>query len=329
MTRAWQVHEYGEPGSVLTLGNVPDLNPGDGQVRVRVAATSCNFADVLLCRGQYQHKPVPPFTPGLEVCGIIDGIGEGVDPTLLGTRIVGQPILPHGGFAETALMNAADTYSVPGLIDDSTAATLHLTYLTAFLGLHRRAAMRAGDTVVVTAAAGGVGSAAVQIARAAGARVIGIVSGADKADAAARMGADTVIDRTTADVIECVRAAAPDGADIVFDTAGGQAYELATKYIAFEGRIIVVGFASGSIPQPHLNHAFVKNYTISGLHWSLYQRYRPELVRHAQTAIFEMASKGKIEPLITAQVGLDDLPDALEDLARGRTQGKMVVTPQH
>ncbi|QYB00820.1 NADPH:quinone oxidoreductase family protein [Rhodococcus sp. USK10] len=326
MTRAWQVHEYGEPGSVLTLGNVPDLNPGDGQVRVRVAATSCNFADVLLCRGQYQHKPVPPFTPGLETCGIIDSLGEGVDPILLGTRIVGQPTLPHGGFAETALMNAADTYSVPGLIDDSTAATLHLTYLTAFLGLHRRAAMRAGDTVVVTAAAGGVGSAAVQIARAAGARVIGIVSGADKADAAARMGADTVIDRKSEDVLERVRAAAPDGADIVFDSAGGHAYELATKYIAFEGRIVVVGFASGSTPQPRLNHALVKNYTITGLHWSLYQRYRPDLVQEAQAAIFDMAAAGTIEPLITARVDLDAVPAALEDLAHGRTQGKIVCT---
>lgn len=326
MMHGWQVHEYGEPAAVLRYVTIPEPISGPGQIRVRVAATSCNFADVLLCRGSYQHKPPPPFTPGLEVCGIVESVGDGVDADMLGARVVGQPILPHGGFAEAALMNKLDAYLVPPTIDDTSAATLHLTYLTAWLGLHQRAAVRAGDTVVVTAATGGVGSAAVQIARAAGARVVGIVAGQDKAITAGLLGVHTIIDRTTDDVIECVRAAAPGGADIVFDTVGGHGYELATKYIAFEGRIIVVGFASGSIPQPHLNHALVKNYTIAGLHWSLYQHFRPELVRRAQAAIFEMCSVGQIDPLVTAQVGLTDVPDALEDLAHGRSQGKLVVS---
>lgn len=181
MSRAWKVREYGEPSSVLRLEESTVPTPGHGQVRLRVAATSCNFADILLCRGEYQQKPVPPFTPGLEVCGWVDDIGGGVEPRLLASRIVGQPILPHGGFAEATLMNANEAYVVPQEIDDVTAATLHLTYLTAWLGLHRRAAIKPGDVVVVTAAAGGVGSAAVQVARAAGATVIAIVSDAGKA----------------------------------------------------------------------------------------------------------------------------------------------------
>ena len=326
MSRAWKVRQYGEPSSVLRLEAATVPTPGHGQVRLRVAATSCNFADVLLCRGEYQQKPDPPFTPGLEVCGWVDDIGGGVDPMLLASRVVGQPILPHGGFADVALLNADEVYIVPRAIDDSVAATLNLTYLTAWLGLHRRASIKSGDTIVITAAAGGVGSAAVQVARAAGATVIAIVSGADKAATASRLGADVVIDRSDGDVIEQVKAAAPDGADIVFDSVGGKAYEQATKYIAFEGRIVVIGFASGYIPRPHLNHALVKNYTIAGLHWSLYRKHRPDLVHIAQAAIFEMAAAGLIDPLITARLGLEDVPTALEQLAHGRTQGKTVIT---
>ena len=326
MSRAWRVREYGEPASVLRLEDTAEPTPGHGQVRLRVAAASCNFADVLLCRGEYQQKPVPPFTPGLEVCGWVDDIGGGVDPRLLASRIVGAPILPHGGFAEVALMNADEAYVVPRNINDTTAATLHLTYLTAWLGLHRRASIKAGDTVVITAAAGGVGSAAVQVARAAGATVIAIVSDAGKAATVSGLGADIVVDRSSGDVIDQVKAAAPDGADIIFESVGGQAYEQATKYIAFEGRIVVIGFASGYIPRPHLNHAFVKNYTIAGLHWSLYRKHRPDVVHVAQAAIFEMAAAGLIDPLITARAGLEDVPDALEELAHGRTQGKTVVT---
>lgn len=326
MSRAWTVRQYGEPGTVLRLEQTPEPVPGPGQVRVRVAATSCNFADVLLCRGKYQQKPTPPFTPGLEVCGWVDDLGAGVDIQLLTKRVVGQPILPHGGFADYTLMNAADVHPVPPAIDDATAATLHLTYLTAWLGLHRRAGITAGDVVVVTAGAGGVGSAAVQIARATGAIVIAIASDADKVATAAALGADVVIDRSHEDVVEAVKSAAPNGVDIVFDSVGGLAYEQATKIVGFEGRIVVVGFASGAVPQPRLTHAFVKNYTIAGLHWSLYRTKRPDLVRLAQRDIFDMAQTGLINPLITSCVDIGDLPRALRELASGTTQGKSVVT---
>lgn len=326
MSRAWRVHQYGEPEAVLRFEQTPDPIPGPGQIRVRVAATSCNFADVLLCRGGYQQKPTPPFTPGLEVCGQVDDLGSEVDIGLLTARVVGQPVLPYGGFAETALMDAQAVHVVPSNIDDVTAATLHLTYLTAWLGLHRRGSITAGDVVVVTAAAGGVGSAAVQIAHAAGATVIGIVSGTDKAAAALALGADVVIDRSHQDVIESVKSVAPQGADVVFDSVGGIAYNQATKYIAFEGRIVVVGFASSDIPKAQLNHALVKNYTIAGLHWSLYSKYRPDLVRSAQSAIFDMTSDGLIKPLIGRRAGLDEVPAALGELADGRTQGKTVIT---
>ncbi|MBY8861398.1 NADPH:quinone oxidoreductase family protein [Nocardia sp. CA2R105] len=326
MAGAWTVREFGEPGEVMRWESMPDPQPAAGQVRVRVAASSCNFADILLCRGGYQEKPAMPFTPGLEVCGIVDEVGDGVDPALRGTRVVGQPVLPHGGFAELALMGASDALAVPDGIDESVAATLHLTYLTAWLGLHRRATVREGDVVVVTAAAGGVGSAAVQVARAAGARVIGIASGPAKVDTVLQMGADLAIDGAAEDVITRVREFAPAGADIVFDPVGGDAYQRATKYIGFEGTIVVVGFASGTIPAPELNHAFVKNYTIAGLHWTLYRRHRPALVRQAQAEIFALARSGAISPLITEH-SFGDVPAALDRLASGRTRGKTVVVP--
>ena len=325
MAGAWTVREHGDPEMVLRWEMMPDPRLATGQVRVRVAATSCNFADVLLCRGDYQQKPTMPFTPGLEVCGIVDQIGEGVAPELLGRRVVGQPTLPHGGYAELAVMEAYGAVAVPEELDDVVAATLHLTYLTAWLGLHRRARIGVGDIVVVTAAAGGVGSAAIQLACAAGAMVIGIASGPEKVAQVAALGAQLAIDGSSEDVIARVKEAAPRGADVVFDPVGGDAYECATKYIAFEGTIVVAGFASGAIPQPRLNHAFVKNYTIAGLHWTLYRHQNPMLLQQAQSALFDMASTGEIAPLITARLGIADVPQALNALARGNTLGKTVI----
>lgn len=325
MAGAWTVRELGEPGEVLFWESVPDPQPGAGEVRVRVNATSCNFADVLLCRGQYQVKPAMPFTPGLELCGIVDAVGPGVQDHLLGQRIVGQPNLPRGGFAELSLMDAAHAVPVPDEIDDAVAATLHLTYLTAWLALHRRTQVGPGTVVVVTAAAGGVGSAAVQLARAAGATVIGMASSEAKLGTVRALGVDLAIDGSRDDVIDRVHEIAPAGADVVFETVGGAAYDAATKYIAFEGTIVVVGFAGGTIPQPRLNHAFVKNYTIAGLHWSLYRRYQPSLLQQAQSHIFEMAVAGAVDPLITSTVDMEDLPSALAGLAAGTTKGKTVV----
>jgi NADPH:quinone reductase len=325
--RCWLVEQIAEPKNALREADMHVPLPAPGQLRIRVGATSCNFADVLLCRGQYQMRPTLPFTPGLETCGIIDDVGTDVSAELLGARVVGQPRLPHGGFAEYAVMDVARALEVPEYVSDATASTLHLTYLTAWLGLHRRGRLSANDVVVVTAAAGGVGLAAVQIAQAAGATVIGIVSGEAKRTRIQGLGVPIVIDRTVGDVVEKVRDASPtNGADIVFDSVGGDAYKEATKYVHFEGRIVVAGFASGTIPQPPLTHPFVKNYTITGLHWSLYWKHRPDLVRSAQMEIFELLRTGGISPLVSRTISIDDVADAVQDLADGRTLGKTVMS---
>ncbi|QSE86930.1 NADPH:quinone oxidoreductase family protein [Rhodococcus koreensis] len=326
--RSWHVQRHGDPRTALLLRDTEPPQPAPGQIRVRVGATSCNFADVLLCRGKYQAKPDLPFTPGLETCGVVDSVGDAAQADLLGARVVGQPVLPYGGFAEFAVMDSAAALTVPPGIPDASAATLHLTYLTAWLGLHRRGAMAAGDVVVITAAAGGVGFAAAQVAMAAGATVIGIVSGPEKKALLEAHGVPVVIDRTDGDVVERVRAESPrGGADIVFESVGGDAYQEATKYITFEGRIIVIGFAGGTIPQPRLTHAFIKNYTIAGLHWGLYWKHRPDVLHEAQSDIFELFRHRTITPLISRTIPIDDVADALQDLADGHTHGKSVMMP--
>ncbi|MEV4734647.1 NADPH:quinone oxidoreductase family protein [Saccharopolyspora sp. NPDC049426] len=325
--QAWQVTRHAEPSEALRLSHSPLPSPTSSQVLVRVGATACNYADTLLCRGRYQVNPDMPFTPGLETCGVIESVGRDAPADLVGRRVLGQPVLPHGGFAEYALMDAGTVIEVPEVIPDTEAATLHLTYLTAWLALHRRTRMTRGDTVVVTSAAGGVGLAASQLAMAGGAHLIAIVSGADKRAMLESQGVEFVIDRLEGDVVEKVRRLCPQGgADIVFESIGGDSYEQARRYVGFEGQIVVVGFASGTIPLAKLSHPFVKNYTIAGLHWNLYWQHQPNLVRQAQSDIFTKAQTGQIAPLISRAFDIEGVADALGELASGRTHGKLVMT---
>jgi NADPH2:quinone reductase len=194
---AWQATALAEPEQALTLTDVPVPEPGPGQLLVKVRATALNFPDVLLCRGQYQIRLEPPFVPGVELCGEVVGLGPGVDERLLGSRVIGNPVLPNGALAEFTLMTAAEAYPAPESLDDAEASALHIGYQTGWFALHRRAHLQEGETVLVHAAAGGVGSAAVELAKAAGAKVIGVVGGAAKAEIARNLGADLVIDRKT------------------------------------------------------------------------------------------------------------------------------------
>jgi len=326
--QAWQVTALGEPQDVLRLGDVAELCPGPGQVAVRVRAAAANFPDVLLCRGHYQDRPALPFTPGIELCGDVVALGDGVEGLAVGDRVLGGAVIPHGGYAEQALMTASDTFLAPVSLDDAAAASLHVAYQTGWFGLHRRASLQAGETLLVHAGAGGVGSAAIQLGKAAGAHVIAVVGGADKAEVARDLGADVVVDRTSEDFVAVVKdATGGRGADVVFDPVGGEAYQGSTKCIAFEGRIVVVGFTSGSIPSPGLNHALVKNYSIVGLHWGLYRSNAPALVRECYDELVRLADAGLVAPFVSERVGLDGVPDALTRLGAGRTVGRVVVTP--
>ncbi|MEV7755504.1 NADPH:quinone oxidoreductase family protein [Streptomyces griseofuscus] len=317
--QAWQVHENGEPSEVMRLTETGRPVPGDGQVLLRVRAANVNFPDALMCRGQYQVRPPLPFTPGVEICGETED----------GRRVLATPALPHGGFAEYALADAAALLPAPKALDDAEAAALHIGYQTGWFGLHRRARLEAGETLLVHAAAGGVGSAAVQLGKAAGATVIGVVGGAEKAAVARELGCDLVVDRSAEDVIATVKAATGGrGADVIYDPVGGEAYAQSAKLVAFEGRIVVVGFASGTIPTPALNHALVKNYAVLGLHWGLYNTKNPKLVQHCHEQLTELAARGAIKPLVSERVPLAGAAAAVQKVADGRSTGRIAVTTE-
>ncbi|MFI1203948.1 NADPH:quinone oxidoreductase family protein [Streptomyces sp. NPDC020883] len=325
--KAWRVHANGEPRAVMRLEEVPDPQPGPGQLLLRVRAANVNFPDALLCRGQYQVRPPLPFTPGVEICGEVLAVGEGTAGEV-GARVLAQPALPGGGFAELAVADAATVRPAPETLDDAEAAALHIGYQTGWFGLHRRARLQAGETLLVHAAAGGVGSAAVQLGRAAGARVIGVVGGPEKARTALELGCDLVLDRRSDDLVAAVKEATGGrGADVVYDPVGGDAYAKSTKCIAFEGRIVVVGFAGGTVPTPGLNHALVKNYSILGLHWGLYNAEDPAAVDACHEELTKLAARGAVAPLIGGRVPLSAAADAVQRVADGDSVGRLVVVP--
>ncbi|AWK71945.1 alcohol dehydrogenase [Rhodococcus oxybenzonivorans] len=326
--KAWRVHELGEPRTALQLEEVPDPVAGPGQVLVRVLAAPANFPDVLLCRGEYQITPPLPFTPGVELCGEVVAVGDGVTRFTPGDRVIGNPNLPGGGFAQLAVLDEANTFTAPAALDDAEAAALSIGYQTSWFALHRRTHLEAGETLLVHAAAGGVGSAAVQLGKAAGAKVIGVVGGADKAEYCRRLGADLVIDRRTEDFVPLVKEfTGGRGADVVYDPVGGDAYAKSTKCIAFEGRILIIGFAGGTIPTPGLNHALIKNYSIIGLHWGLYKQYNQQAIADCHEELTRLAASGAIRPLISERLSLADVADGLGRLGEGSTVGRLVFQP--
>lgn len=324
--RVWKVTSLGEPRVALELLDAPIPVPKPGQVVVRVLAAALNFPDVLMCRGEYQVKPPLPFTPGIEVCGEITAVGSSARGVALGNRVIGTPV--GGGFAEYALLDAAGAFPAPACLDDAQASSFYVGYQTSWMALHRRTELAPGELLVVHAAAGGVGSSAVQLGKAAGAKVVAVVGSAAKAAVARELGADIVVDRSTEDFVDVVTTVTGGrGAEVIYDPVGGDVYRRSTKCIAFEGRIIVIGFAGGEIQNVGLNHALIKNYSIIGLHWGLYQTKNPDVIRECHQALTDLAESGAVTPLISERVPFDELPGALQRLADGQTVGRLVLVP--
>ena len=320
--RAWQVAALGEPVDVMSAVEAPVPRVAPGHLRVRVLATALNFPDVLMVRGHYQVRPDLPFTPGVEVCGEVLEVVGGVAGFAVGDRVVGTTALPHGGLAQECLMPATGTFAAPAALPDAEASALTIGYQTAYVGLGRRAGLTAGETLLVHAAAGGVGTAAVQVGKALGARVVAVVGSAAKAHVARAAGADVVVDRSAGDLVAALKdAVGRSGADVVFDPVGGAAYDASTKVVAFEGRIVVVGFTSGTIPAPALNHALVKNYSILGLY--LQRDHAVAVAAHDQLVAW--ADAGLVRPVVSQQVPFDEAPEALARLAAGESTGRLVV----
>ncbi len=326
--KAWQIHTLGAPKDALVLDELAVPTPGPSQVVVKVLAAAANFADTLLCKGEYQMRPELPFTPGIEMCGEITGVGSDVARWRVGDRVLGIPEFPRGGFAEYAVLDGNAILPAPDTLDDAEAASLLVGYQTGWVGLVRRAALRPGETLLVHAAAGGVGSAAVQLGNALGATVIGVAGGPSKADFVRQLGADVVVDRRSESFVDVVKEVTGGrGADVIYDPVGGDTYDQSTKCVAFEGRILVVGFAGGRIEAPALNHCLVKNYSIVGLHWGLYAQRNPGVILECHEELRRLAAEGRIKPFVSERLCLADVPDGLTRLATGETVGRLVFLP--
>lgn len=317
--KAWRVHELGQPADVLRFEDVEVPSPGDGQLLVRVRAAALNFPDLLMIAGKYQERPALPFIPGVELTGEVVGSGE---------RVLGAPAAGSGAFAEYALMDAAAAFPVPDQMPDHEAAALFLTYQTGHVGLHRRARLKAGEMVLVHAGAGGVGSAAIQLAKAADAKVIATAGGPEKVAVCLKLGADHAIDYLAGDFVGPVKdLTGGRGADVIYDPVGGDVFDSSRRCIAFEGRIVVVGFTSGRIADAPTNHALVKNYSVLGLHWGLYRTYEAALIREVHAELTRLYAEGAIKPLVSQTLPLDQAVEALAMLGQRATTGKVVLTP--
>ena len=320
--KAWQVHELGEPQDVLRWVDVEEPQAGPGLLKVQVDAVALNFPDVLLCRGMYQEKPPLPFTPGLEVCGTV------LEGTRAGQRVLVAPGLPHGGLAERVVVAEAGALPVPDAMPAAKAASMLITYQTGYVGLHRRGQLMPGETLLVHAGAGGVGSAAIQLGNAAGARVIATAGGPYKVQVCKDLGADVVVDYSSEDFVAIVNDVTEGrGADVIYDSVGGDVFDRSRKCIAFEGRIVVVGFAGGRIADAPTNHALVKNYSVVGLHWGLYRHKDPTVIPATHAALMKLWEDGLIDPLVGAELPLTDAPQALTRLGDRGTVGKVVLHP--
>jgi len=321
--KAWRGHSFGPPEN-LVWEQVEDPPLSDGEVRIEVKASAVNFPDVLFAAGTYQVKPPLPLVPGFEVAGVVS---ESREPSLpVGTRVA--TTLTGGGFATHAVSAPPLAHRIPDAMTFEDAAALTITYQTAWFALHRRAQLQPGEWVLVHAGAGGVGSAAIQISKAAGAKVIATAGGESKVALCKQLGADAAVDYKASDFVAAVKELTEGhGADVVFDPVGGDIFDKSTKCIAFEGRIIVIGFTSGRIPEARANHLLVKNYGVLGLHWGAYNFHNPGLIAHCQQELFRLYGEGKIKPLVSEVMPMSEAPKALQAVASRGSTGKIVLRP--
>ncbi|MGA0594003.1 NADPH:quinone oxidoreductase family protein [Enterovirga sp. CN4-39] len=323
--RSWVVEELTEAGH-MAWAELPDPVPdADGYV-VRVEAAGVNFADTLMMRGRYQRKPDLPFVPGIEVAGTVVAAGSGATlPT--GTRICAS--VPTGGFAELAAVAGAAAIPIPDDVPaDVALVLLGVNYPTSWYALHNRAQIRAGETVLVHAGAGGVGSAAVQIAVAEGCRVIATAGSEDKLRICRELGAETAISYADEGWVDAVRAATDGaGADVIYDPVGGRIGIDSLRCLAWQGRLLVIGFAAGPIPELPSNRLLLKEGAALGVFWGEAKKRNPALATEVRDALLDRYRAGRLDPLIGGRFPLSEARTAVAELAARRTVGKILLTP--
>jgi NADPH2:quinone reductase len=321
--RAWQIERNGPPREALRLVGLDDPAPGPGELRLQVRTAAVGMPDAFMCRGSYAFRPTLPFVPGQEVCGVVDAVGDGVD-VALGTRLMAVTSFfdGRGGFAERTIARADSAFRVPDTMDDADAASFRIGYSTAWVGLVRRGALRADDTLLVLGAAGGSGATAVQLGGALGARVLAVAAGAEKLEVCRRLGADVVIDRMTGSVPDAVLAATGGrGVDAVYDPVGGPVADATVGCLARDGRLLAVGFASGAWVQPDVHALVRRNASVVGVYAGGYTRAENDADHEALLALH---AEGHLRSIATV-VPFADLPDAVAAVDEGTAMGKLVV----
>ncbi|NIZ10470.1 NADPH:quinone oxidoreductase family protein [Pseudooceanicola sp. HF7] len=297
----------------------PEVSPGE--VLLEIEACALNFADLLMLKGRYQDTPTPPFTPGMEVAGTISACGPGV-ALAPGTRVT--LFCGAGGLAEQGVFPAERAVPLPDGMPMDVAAALQVAYGTSHLALTHRARLKEGETLVVLGATGGVGLTATEIGKILGARVIAVASGAEKEVIAREAGADHFLDSSTCDLRAELKALG--GADVVYDAVGGQLSQDAFRACNPEARILLIGFASGDLPEVKPNHMLVKNIDLLGFYWAPYFRIRPELARDSLATLMHWYQEGRIRPHISHRFPLDRVEEGFEVLRRREAAGKVVIT---
>jgi NADPH2:quinone reductase len=316
-------HELTGPAA-LRLEEVAEPRPGPGQVRLRVRACGVNFADSLITRGQYQRQPQPPFSPGFEVAGEVLELGAEVEGTTGGNRIIGMA--GHGGYAEQVVVDARRTVPMPAAMSWEHGAAFPVVFGTSHVALWHRARLRAGETLVVHGASGGVGLTAVAIGKQLGATVIATASGLDKLEVARRHGADHLIDTSAEDVRARIKDLTDGrGADVVYDPVGGELFAASLRSIAFEGRILVIGFAGGTVPQIPANHLLVKNVDVIGLNWPAYAELNPAVMTESFRILLQWYLGGAIQPYVSATYPLEQAAEALQHVVARKSTGKVII----
>ncbi len=322
--KAWRVHSWGEP-ETMTFDDVPPPEPGPNQVRIRNRAAGLNFFDILQVQGKYQIKPPFPFTPGAEVSGVVDAIGDGVTEFAVGDGVLA--ITHGGGMAEYSIGRIGNTFPIPKGMDFPEAAAMPIVYHTSYFALELRARLRKGEWLLVHAGASGVGISAIQLGWAFGARVIATAGSADKLEFAKKLGAEHVLNYTDGTWVDQVKQITGGrGADVIYDPVGGDVFDLSTKCIAPGGRLLVIGFASGRIPTIAANRILIKDIAIVGALWGPYAQAHPDYLQKAHQALTELYEKGTVQPPKAQCYRLEQAPIALRYLANRKVLGKAALT---
>lgn len=317
--RAYQVVSY-DKNPELVETNSP--TPVNGEILLEISACGLNFGDLLMAKGQYQEKPDLPFTLGMEVAGTIREVGEGVEGFEPGMRVlVGGG---SGGLADFGTFPATKAIRIPDSMSFTDAAAFQVAYGTSHVGLDYRARLQPGENLLVLGAAGGVGMTAIEIGKLMGAKVIACARGQEKLEVCKSAGADVLIDSETDDLREAVKAAG--GADVIYDPVGGDQFRAAMRATNPEARILVVGFASGDIPQIPANHLLVKNLNIMGYYWGGYNRFKPKVLTDSMATLIRWYDEGKLKPHVGATLPLEQAGDAYELMRSRKSTGKVVVT---